>query len=395
MPVAIFALTLAAFAVGTTEFVVTGLLPNIAGDLHVTIKDVGLLVSDYAFAVVVGAPLLTAATIRVPRKPTLVALLALFVAGNALCGLSPNYAVLMVGRVLAALAHGAFFGIGAVVAADMAPVGKKAQAMALVFTGVTLANIIGVPLGTLLGQHAGWRSTFWAIAVLGLAATAGVLRFVPTLLVDAQAPGLLREVRSLLRPQILLALLMSVFGFGAVFTVFTYIVPILQTFGRFNPTEVAAALLVFGVGSTVGMNIGGRLADRWLLQSLIGMLVGVVLVLLALRTAETFKTTAYVDLFLFGAAGFAVAPPLQTWIVQQARLAPTLASALNIGAFNLGNGLGAWLGATVLTSSLGLAAVPAAGALVAAIGIVLTSVPLLTRRAQPPPVDAGRNPALS
>ena len=380
MPSAIVALTLAAFAVGTSEFVVAGLLPDISSSLHVTIRDVGQLVSVYAFGVVLGAPILTAATRRVAQKPTLIGLLVLFIGGNVLCAVAPGYTVLMLGRVLAALAHGAFFGIGAVVAADMAPPGKKAQAMALVFTGVTLANILGVPLGTLLGQHAGWRATFWAVSVLAAISLVGVLYLVP--LADYRPPafGLVHELRSLLRPQVLLALSMTVFGFGAVFTVFTYIVPLLQMFGGFNPTEIAASLLVFGLGSTVGMNIGGRLADRRLLPALLGILVILVIVLAALRPMATTKVTAFANLFLFGTAGFATAPPLQTWIIRQARQASTLASALNIGAFNLGNGIGAWVGGAVLSSPLGLASVPIAGAFVAAMGAVLTVVSMLSMR---------------
>jgi DHA1 family inner membrane transport protein len=382
MPYAILALTLAAFAVGTTEFVVAGLLPNISSSLHVTIRDVGQLVSVYAFGVVLGAPILTAATRRAAQKPTLIGLLVLFIGGNVVCALAPGYAVLMLGRVLAALAHGAFFGIGAVLAADMAAPGKKAQAMALVFTGVTLANIIGVPAGTFLGQHAGWRTTFWAVSVLAAVSLIGVLYLVP--LADRRPPvfGLVHELRSLLHPRVLLALSMTVFGFGAVFTVFTYIVPILQTFGGFNPTEIAAGLLVFGLGSTAGMNIGGRLADRRLMPALLGILIALVIVLAALRPMATTGITAFANLFLFGTAGFATAPPLQTWIIRQARHAPTLASGLNIGAFNLGNGIGAWLGGAVLTGPLGLAGVPIAGAFVAAIGVVLTLVSMLSMRSR-------------
>lgn len=382
MPPAILALTLAAFAVGTTEFVVAGLLPDISSSLHVTVRDVGQLVSVYAFGVVVGAPILTAASRRAAQKPTLLGLLVLFVGGNVLCAIAPAYGVLMLGRVLAALAHGAFFGIGAVVAADMALPGKKAQAMALVFTGVTLANIIGVPAGTFLGQHEGWGSTFWAISVLAALALIGVLYLVP--MADRRPPafGLVHELKSLLHPQVLLALSMTVFGFGAVFTVFTYIVPLLQTFGSFNPTEIAAGLLVFGVGSTAGMNIGGRLADRWLLPALLGILITLVIVLVALGPMATLQITAFANLFLFGTFGFATAPPLQTWIIRQARQSPTLASSLNIGAFNLGNGIGAWLGGAVLSGPFGLAAVPVAGAVVAATGIGLTLVSMFSMRAR-------------
>lgn len=388
MPLAIPALTLAAFAVGTTEFVVAGLLPNIASSLHVTIRDVGQLVSVYAFGVVLGAPLLTAATRRFSRKPTLVGLLALFIAGNLLCGVAPSYPVLMAGRVLAAFSHGAFFGISAVVAADMAAPGKRAQAMALVFTGVTLANIIGVPAGTLLGQHAGWQATFWAVSALAIVALAGVLYFVPSTRNEAPSISLAHELRSLANPRVLLALSMTVFGFGAVFTVFTYVVPILQVFGHFSPSAIAAGLLVFGLGSTAGMTLGGRLADRWLLRALVAILAALVLVLVALRAMMSTEIGAYANLFLFGTAGFATAPPLQSWIVQQARQAPTLASALNIGAFNLGNGLGAWLGGAVLTSSVGLAGVPLAGALVAVIGILLTISALLAAKSSAPQQSA-------
>lgn len=237
MPLALLALALSAFAIGTTEFVIVGLLPEVARDLSVSIPSAGLLISGYALGVVIGAPALTAAASRLPRKHVLLGLMVLFVAGNLVCALAPTYGLLMVGRVIAALAHGAFFGVGSVVAADLAKPDKRARAIALMFTGLTVANVLGVPLGTLLGQHLGWRSTFWAVTVLGIAGLAGIAALLPTQ--PRAVEGVLRrELTAFRRPQVWLALMTTALGFGGLFASFTYIAPMMTHVAGFAPASV-------------------------------------------------------------------------------------------------------------------------------------------------------------
>lgn len=368
---ALFALAVAAFAIGTTEFVIMGLLPEVASDLHVSIPSAGLLVSGYALGVAVGAPLLAVLTARMERRHALLLLLGLFIAGNALCAMAPGYTVLMMARVLAAFCHGSFFGIGAVVAAHLVPRTQRAQAIALMFTGLTLANVLGVPFGTFLGQWAGWRATFAAVTVLGVLAAVAVWRLVPAL-PDLQAPDLRRELRVLRQPQVWLALAMTVLGFGGVFTVFTYIAPILQQQAQVGVAATGWVLVLFGAGTTLGNMLGGRLADWRLMPSLIGILLALVVVLVGFAWTMHSLWLAVATVFVWGVAAFATVPPLQMRVVQQAGDAPHLASTLNIAAFNLGNALGAWLGGEVIATGLGLPAVSLAGAGVAGLGLLAT-----------------------
>jgi len=381
---ALFALAVAAFAIGTTEFVIMGLLPEVAGDLHVSIPSAGLLVSGYALGVAGGAPLLAMLTARMERRHALLLLLGLFIAGNALCAVAPNYAVLMLARVLAAFCHGSFFGIGAVVAAHLVPPSRRAQAIALMFAGLTLANVLGVPFGTFLGQWAGWRSTFAAVTALGVLAAIAVWRFVPPL-PDLMAPDLRRELGVLRQPQVLLALAMTVLGFGGVFTVFTYIAPILQQQAHVSVGATGWVLVLFGAGTTLGNLLGGRLADWRLMPALIGILAVLGLVLLGFAWTMQHTLLAVVTVFVWGVAAFATVPPLQMRVVQQAGAAPNLASTLNIAAFNLGNALGAFLGGAVITAGLGLPAVSVAGAVVAWLGLAVTVVSLVLQRTRHAP----------
>ncbi|MCP1373326.1 MFS transporter [Dyella lutea] len=385
---ALFALAVAAFAIGTTEFVIMGLLPEVAGDLHVSIPSAGLLVSGYALGVAGGAPLLAMLTARMERRHALLLLLGLFIAGNALCAVAPDYAVLMLARVLAAFCHGSFFGIGAVVAAHLVPPSKRAQAIALMFAGLTLANVLGVPFGTFLGQWAGWRSTFAAVTGLGVLAAVAVWRFVPPL-PDLTAPDLRRELGVLRQGQVLLALAMTVLGFGGVFTVFTYIAPILQQQAHVSIGATGWVLVLFGAGTTLGNLLGGRLADWRLMPSLIGILAALGLVLLGFAWTMQHTLLAVVTVFVWGVAAFATVPPLQMRVVQQAGAAPNLASTLNIAAFNLGNALGAFLGGAVISAGLGLPAVSVAGAAVAWLGLAVTVASLALQHARPP---AGTTP---
>ena len=370
-PIPIIALALAAFAIGTTEFVIMGLLPDVAADLRVSIPSAGLLVSGYALGVAVGAPLLALLTAKMARKTALLLLMGIFILGNLLCALAPGYAMLMGARVITAFAHGSFFGIGAVVAAGLVAPERRASAIALMFTGLTLANVLGVPFGTALGQWLGWRATFWAVTGLGVIALAAVALLVPKVAVDASI-NLKREVRVLANPQVLIALGMTVLGFGGVFTVFTYITPILTTLSGFDARAVSPILLLFGVGLTVGNTVGGKLADRRLMPALTGILAVLALLLVLFGLATPYKWATVAAMFLWGMAAFATVPGLQMRVVEQAKDAPNLASTLNIGAFNLGNAGGAWLGGWVIDSGLGLTAVPYAGALVALGGLGLT-----------------------
>ena len=370
-PIPIIALALAAFAIGTTEFVIMGLLPDVAADLRVSIPSAGLLVSGYALGVAVGAPLLALLTVKLSRKTALLLMMGIFILGNLLCALAPGYAMLMGARVITAFAHGSFFGIGAVVAAGLVAPERRASAIALMFTGLTLANVLGVPFGTALGQWLGWRATFWAVTGLGVIAIIAVAMLVPKVAVDASI-NLKREVRVLANPQVLIALGMTVLGFGGVFTVFTYITPILTTLSGFDARAVSPILLLFGVGLTVGNTVGGKLADRRLMPALTGILAVLALLLVLFGLATPYKWATVAAMFLWGMAAFATVPGLQMRVVEQAKDAPNLASTLNIGAFNLGNAGGAWLGGWVIDSSLGLTAVPYAGALVALGGLGLT-----------------------
>ena len=373
MPIPLLALAMSAFAIGTTEFVIMGILPDVARDLGVTIPSAGLLVSGYALGVTVGAPLLAVVTSKLPRKFALQMLMAIFVIGNVLCAISPNYTVLMVARVVTSFAHGSFFGIGAVVAASLVPQEKRASAIAMMFTGLTLANVLGVPFGTFIGQEFGWRMTFWVVAAIGVLSLASVAALVPNHH-DAGAVGLGHEVRVLKEPQVWLALAMTVLGFGGVFIVFTYITPILEQLGGFSPRSVTLILVLFGAGLTIGNTLGGKLADRALMPSLMGILAALAVVMVIFARTSHSPVLSAVTVFVWGIAAFATVPPLQMRVVEKAKHAPNLASTLNIGAFNFGNAAGAWLGGLVLTHGHGLDTLPLVAAAVAVAALVLTWV---------------------
>ncbi|UBB25276.1 MFS transporter [Pseudoxanthomonas japonensis] len=373
MRLPLVALAVSAFAIGTTEFVVMGLLPQMAQDLDVSIPSAGMLVSGYALGVVFGGPLLAMATARLPRKAVLLVLMGVFVLGNLLCALAPNYPTLMAARVIAALAHGSFFGAGAVVAGHIAPPGKRAQAIALMFTGLTVANILGVPAGTWLGQALGWRATFWAVVALGAAALIAIARYVPVLH-DLAPPRLGRELRVLREPQVLLALGMTVFGFGGVFAVFTYIVPILTDEAGIASHSVGAVLVLFGLGATLGTLLGGRLADWKLMRALMIALSTLCVFFLLFAATMHLKPFAIAGVFLIGFIGFIGGPGLQARSVQQAKDAPLLASTLNQSAFNLGNAGGAWIGASLLANGAAYPWLGVAAAMVTAAGLGLTAL---------------------
>jgi len=378
-PAALYALTVGSFGIGTTEFVIMGLLLQISADLGVSLSAAGLLISGYALGVFVGAPLLTAATTRLPRKTALIALMVIFTLGNLACALAPNYAALMAARVITSLAHGTFFGVGAVVATSLVAPERKASAISTMFTGLTVATLLGVPAGAWLGLHFGWRSTFWAVAAIGVLATLVIWRFVPGGKNESHEDvGMRRQLAVLGRTQVLLALAATVFGFGGVFAVFTYIQPILTQVTGVSEAAVSAILLVFGVGMIAGNMLGGRLADRALVPALLGTLAVLAVVLVLMGWAVALPATAVVFVGLLGAAAFATVSPLQLRVLQQATGGESLASSLNIAAFNLGNAIGAWLGGAAIAHGLGLATLPliaagltAAGGAIAWIGVRL------------------------
>lgn len=365
MPVALYALAAGAFGIGVTEFVIMGLLLDVGADLGVSLSAAGLLISGYALGVVVGAPVLTILTARWPRKAVLLGLMAVFTLGNLACALAPGYELLMAARVLTAFAHATFFGVGSVVATGLVPPNKKASAIAIMFTGLTVANILGVPFGTWLGQHYGWRSTFWAVTLVGVLAFAVIALLVPGNAAKPEASNLKKDLAVLTRAPLLLGLLTTVLSWVGVFAAFTYIAPMLTKITGFAESAVSPILLVFGAGLVVGNLAGGRLADRWLVPTVYGSLVVLAVVLGALTFALHNAVAAVIFVGLLGAVAFATVAPLQMWVLEKAQGAgQSLASSFNIAAFNLGNAIGAWLGGVVIDHGLGLGAVPWVAALV-------------------------------
>ena len=358
MPLGLLALAAGGFGIGLTEFVIMGLLPEIAAEFAVSEPVAGYLISGYALAVAVGAIVVTAAVLRFDRKRVLVGLMVLFIAGNLLSATAGTYELLMAGRVVAALCHGAFFGIGAVVAADMVAPDRRAAAIAMMFAGLTTANVLGVPFGTLLGQHFGWRSTFWAITVVGVVALAGIIALVPaTTRAPGEAPPQLRTELGVFRsPQVWWSILITILGYGGMFGGFTYIAYTLTEVSGFSSASIPWLLIVFGVGLFVGNLIGGKVADRALVPALtvIFLVLAAVLGVFALTAGNQILTV--VSLFLMGAFGFATVPGLQLRIMHHAADAPTMASAANISAFNVGNALGAWIGGLTIGAGLGYVA---------------------------------------
>ncbi|QSB23081.1 MFS transporter [Curtobacterium sp. 24E2] len=376
MPAGLIALALGGFGIGLTEFVITGLLPEVAADYGVTETTAGWLVTGYALAVIVGALGLTAATTRLPRKPVLLGLLVLlvlFIVGNTLSAIAPTYEVMMSGRVIAALCHGAFFGIGSVVAANMVERSKRASAVALMFTGLTASNVLGVPFGTFLGQALGWRSTFWAIVAIGVVALVGVLVLVPAVR-QAETPSLARELGAFRSGQVWLSLGMTVLGYGGMFGAFTYIAYTLTSVSGFPSSAVPWLLVVFGVGLFVGNFVGGKLAARSIDRTLLVVLVALTVVLGLFALVATSPVLTVIALVLMGAFGFATVPALQTRVMQYADHAPTLASGANIAAFNLGNALGAWIGGLTIAAGLGYTSPIWAGAGITLAAVALTLV---------------------
>ena len=380
MPLGLIALALGGFGIGLTEFVIMGLLPEVAADFGVTEAQAGWFISGYALAVVVGALGLTAATTRLPRKPVLVGLLVLFIAGNAISAIAPTYELMMTGRVIAALSHGAFFGIGSVVAASLVAPEKAAGAIAIMFTGLTAANVLGVPFGTFLGQEFGWRSTFWAISAIGVLALVGIATLVPNLGTDGPAPSLRRELGAFRSGQVWLSLLVTVLGFGGMFGAFTYIAYTLTEVSGFDSGAVPWLLVLFGAGLVVGNWIGGRLADRSIDGTLLGFIAALVVVLALFAWLAWSPIATVVLLVAMGGFGFGTVPALQSRVMRYAAQAPTLASGANIGAFNLGNALGAWAGGLAITAGLGYTSPIWVGTAITAAALLVMVVAAITAR---------------
>ena len=377
MPIALFALTLSAFAIGTTEFVIVGLVPTIAQDLGVTLPSAGLLVSLYALGVAIGAPVLTALTGRWNRKLVLLSLMGLFIIGNILAWMAPNYSSLITARILTGLAHGVFFSIGSTIATSLVSKEKEASAIAIMFTGLTVALVTGVPLGTFIGQTFGWRATFLTVAVLGAIALIGSAFLVPRNLEQSKPATLRQQLEVITHPRLLLVYAMTAVGYGGTFTAFTYLTPILEDVTGFASGMVSLLLLVYGVSVAAGNIWGGKLADRFGPTSALYIVFGGLAAILFVLTFSAYNpVAAVITLLVWGAFAFGNVPGLQVYVVQLAeRYTPhsvDVASGLNIAAFNIGIAVGAWLGGHVV-ADMGLMNTPWIG------GVIVLSALLLTR----------------
>ncbi|MCW7943712.1 MFS transporter [Streptomyces hygroscopicus] len=389
MPLALLALAVGAFGIGTTEFVMMGLLPNVADDLHISIPTAGHLVSAYALGVVIGAPLLAAVTARLTRRKVLIGLMALFVLGNALSGLAPGYGWLLAARFLSGLPHGAFFGVGAVVATSLVAPERKARSVSLMFLGLTVANIAGVPVATLMGQHLGWRATFFGVSAIGVAAIVSLFLLIPHDRTHTPADGLKGELAALRSLPVWLALGTTVAGFGALFSAYSYVTPMLTDAAGYADSSVTLLLALFGVGATIGNLVGGRLADHSLRGTLFGGLTSLVVVLGLFPALMGAEWSAALEVTLLGTAAFITGSPLQLMVMEKASAAPSLASSANQAAFNLANAGGAWIGGLALAAGFGVTSPALAGAALAVLGLgVATAAYAVDRHRAAPP--AGR-----
>ncbi|PKQ42174.1 MFS transporter [Pseudomonas sp. YY-1] len=364
------ALAIGAFGIGVTEFAPMGMLPGIASDLGVSIPAAGLLVSAYALGVLLGAPLMTLTTGKIPRRYLLIGLMAIFTLGNLMSALATDYYSLLIARVVTSLNHGAFFGVGSIVAASVVAPDKRAGAVAAMFMGLTLATIGGVPLAAWFGEVLGWRTAFWGITGLGVLAMVSLWFALPNVPLP-KSDGVLAEIRVLGRGPVLAALALTVIGSSAMFTVFTYIAPILSSETQASTAFITAMLVLYGIGLTLGNVWGGKAADRSVDRTLIVSLSALILVLLAFTVLMRWPLPAAVAILIWGIASFAIVPPLQMRVMEAAKEAPNLASAVNIGAFNLGNAIGAALGGAVINAGLGYPAISLAGAAMAGLGLLM------------------------
>jgi DHA1 family inner membrane transport protein len=364
----LLALTAAAFGIGTTEFIIMGLLPQLASDFEISIPKAGTLVSGYALSVTIGSPVVAVALGRMDRRRALLILMSLFTVGNALCALAPGFGLLLGARVLTALCHGSFFGIASVLAANLVPKNERAQAIALMFSGLTLANILGVPAGTALGLAFGWRTAFWALVPIGLLAIALLVWLVPSQIPEPS--HLLQELHAVLKLPVQLVLALSTLSSVAMFCVLTYIAPILEIVTHLPPHIVTWVLVIFGLGITIGNLLGGWLSDRFPITVILGGMTLLILTFLVMPSAAPFRIPAIASVFLWGLIHFAAAAPFQARIVEKAK-SPNLASVLNQSAFNFGNAVGASLGGIALTHGLTYRNLPYVSAGVATLALCL------------------------
>ena len=383
MPLALLALAVGAFGIGLTEFVVAGILPQIAGEFGVDIPTAGLMATTYALGVFVGAPILTVLGARVPRKTMLIALALVFTLGNALTALAPTLPVALAGRVLTAFNHGAFFGIGSIIAASLVAPGRQASAIAFMFSGLTLANLLGVPAGTWLAQVYDWRLVFWLAAAIGLLTILSIVLLVPHI-EKGKAIALRTELRAFIDPQVLLAMGITVFGPAAFFTSITYIAPMMIAEAGFTEAGVTGLMVLFGLGLAVGNWMGGRFADRSLFGTLFVTLAAQALVLVVFWLGVGNGVIAAASVFLMAAFGFATVSPIQKLVMDRASRAgaPTMAASVNIGMFNLGNAIGAWVGGATIAAGFGLASPNWAGAILSLVALGLAVLARLTAEGQ-------------
>ncbi|MCU1645837.1 MAG: putative MFS-type transporter YtbD [Nocardia sp.] len=378
---AMLALAMGGFGIGTTEFVTMGLLPEIARGMNVSEPVAGHAVSAYALGVVVGAPVIAALCARMSRKKLLIALMVAFTLGNAASVFAPSYATLVAARFLTGLPHGAYFGVASLAAASLAPVGQRAKAVAAVMLGLSAANVVGVPAATWLGQHLGWRDAYVVVAVIGAATVAALVRFVPELtgirLTDPRT-----ELGALRRSQVLLTLLVGAVGFGGMFAVYTYITTTLTDVAGMSVGLVPIVLMLFGLGMVAGNIIGGVLADRGVDRAIFAALIAMVVILALFIVAAHNPYTAAAGAFFIGASGAALAPGLQTRLMDVAHDAQTLAAALNHAALNIANAAGAWLGGLVIAAGLGYTAPAVVGTGLAVLGVLLFTGTVVIARAQ-------------
>ncbi|MFD9321881.1 MFS transporter [Streptomyces sp. NPDC060053] len=390
MPLALLALAVGAFGIGTTEFVMMGLLPDVADDLHVSIPTAGHLVSAYALGVVIGAPLLAAVTAKMSRRTVLISLMGLFVVGNALSALAPGYDSLLAARFLSGLPHGAFFGVGAVVATNLVAPERKARSVSLMFLGLTVANIAGVPVATLMGQNLGWRATFLGVSAIGLAAIASLALLIPRDHTHAPAVGLRRELSALRSLPVWLALGTTVAGFGALFSAYSYITPMLTDSAGYADSSVTLLLALFGVGATIGNLLGGRLADHAMRPTLFAGLTSLVVVLALFPLLMTTAWGGALAVVLLGVAAFVTGSPLNLMVMEKAAAGPSLASSANQAAFNMANAGGAWLGGMALAAGFGATSPAVVGAVLAVLGLGVASVAYAVDRRRTTTTPTGR-----
>lgn len=376
LPAALWALTISAFGIGTTEFVIVGLLPTVAGDLGISIPSAGLLVSLYAIGVAIGAPVLTALTGKVPRKALLVSIMLLFVIGNGLASIAPGFITLILARILTGFAHGVYFSIGSTIAASLVPEEKRATAISIMFAGLTLAIVTGVPLGTFIGQHFGWRATFIGVAILGIIGLVASMILVPSHLQNGKTASLQQQLKVLANKRLIFAFLMTAMGYGGTFVVFTYLSPILQEITGLKESLVTLILLIYGIAIALGNLIGGRLANKNPLKALLWMFVAQGLVLFLFYFTVHSPILSIITLFFLGALSFATVPGLQLLVVQIAEKelpgTEDVASGINIAAFNIGIAIGSYAGGLIVTSSLGIGSTPWIGALFLVITVFIT-----------------------